>query len=118
MHAAHDDILAEQRVDHPERRAQQGDILDEHSVAIICVDELWTQTVLSRKAALFHIHAILGIFQQTCAGTHVLTDFTFFPSVFFCTAPFPPSAVLTATVDGALAGDSDVVLLVGIDTRL
>ena len=118
MHTTHDDVLAEQRVDNPERRAQQCDILDEHTVAVVGVDELRAQTVLSRKAAFLHIYTILGIFQQPGAGTHVLSDFALLPSVFFSSAPFPPCAVLAAAVDSALASDGDVILLVGIDTWL
>ena len=118
MHTTHDNVLAEQRVDNPERRTKQSDILYEHTVAVVGVDELWTQTVLSRKAALLHIHAILGIFQQTGAGTHVLSDFALLPSVSWSSAPFPPCAVLAATVNGAFASDGDVILFVGIDTWL
>ena len=34
------------------------------------------------------------------------------------TAPFPPCGILATSVDSSLTGDGNVILLVGLDTRL
>ena len=39
-------------MDNPEGRAQQGDILYQNALALVEVDELWTQSVLFGKATL------------------------------------------------------------------
>ena len=42
MYASYGHVFAEQRVYNPEWRAQQGHILNEHAIALVGVDELWS----------------------------------------------------------------------------
>ena len=118
MHPTHSDVLAEQGVDNPERRTQQGDILNENTVAIVDVNELRAQTVLGSETAFLHVHSILSILQQTCSGTHVLPHLSCFPTVCVLATPFPPCGILATSVDCTLTGDGYVILLVGIDAWL
>ena len=118
MYATHNDVFAEQGMDNPERRTQEGYILDEHSVTFVDIDELRAQTILGSESALFHIYAILCILQQACTRTHILTDFSRFPTICVLATPFPPSGILAAAIDSSLASDGNIFLLVGIDARL
>ena len=47
-------------MDNPEGRAQQGDVLDEDTLTLVEVDELWTQTIVGVEAPLVHIHTVLS----------------------------------------------------------
>ncbi len=58
VHAAHGEILAEQGMYHPERRAEQGHILDEHVLALHGIDELDAHAVAVAHHALLHGHAV------------------------------------------------------------
>ena len=117
MYAAHGDVLRQQRVDDPEGRAQQGDILDEDAVALVEVDHLRAQTVLGTEATLVHVDTVFGLLQQTGAGSHVLGDAALLHAEPLVATPGPPCLVGAATVDGAAPRDGDILGLIGIDER-
>ena len=103
-------------MDNPERRTQQRNILDENAVAGVEVDKLRAQAVGRSEAAFVHVDTILGHFQQTGACTVALAYHALFPSVFGCSAPWPPCLTCAASVDCSLTGDGYVGLFVGVDT--
>ena len=116
VYASHGHVLAEQGVDDPEGRTQQGHALDEHTVTLVGVDELRAQSVGLGEASVVHVHAVFGHLQQSCTAAVSLAGHALFPSVVGSAAPGPPGLAVAAAVDGTLAGDGDVGLLIGIDT--
>ena len=60
MYPSYGDIGRQQGMDDPEGRAQQGDVLDEDTLTLVEVDELWTQTIVGVEASLVHIHTVLS----------------------------------------------------------
>ena len=60
-------------MDHPEGRAQQGDILEEDTLALVEADELGTEAVFRSEDALggaltfliVHGDAVLAVLEQT-----------------------------------------------------
>ena len=63
MYATYGNVRRQQRMDNPEGRTQQGDVLNENALTLVEVNHLRTQTVLRTKTALVHINAILGTLQ-------------------------------------------------------
>ncbi len=116
VYAAHGDVFRQQRVYHPERRAQQRHVFYEYAIALVQVDELWAQSVLRAESSFIHVYAVLGLLEQLCTATHVLPNHACAPSVAWCSAPFPPSLVGAAAVNHAFARYGNVVLPVGIYT--
>ena len=117
VYAAHGNVGREQRVDDPERRAQQGDILDENALALVQVNHLRAQPVGRAVASLVHGNAVLGLLQQLGACALVLGYAAGLHAEALVAAPGPPCLVRAATVDGAPSGDGYVLGLVGIDER-
>ena len=103
-------------MNHPERGAQQGNILNENALAQVHVNQLWAQTICLGEAALVQGNTILSILHQTGTGSIGLVGrHTLLPAKLLMTYPRPPGLARATTVDGALAGDGDICLLVGID---
>ena len=115
----HGDVLREQRVDNPERRAQQSDARDENVLALVEVDELRAQSVALAKASLVHRHTVLSRLQQTCTAATVLTllHVRVLGITFLC-AHCPPCLGCGCTVYCSLARDGNVLLLVCVDAWL
>ena len=82
-----------------------------------------TQTVLRPEDTLrtalsfliIHRDTVFTILQESCTGTFVLGR-TFLIAEPGIANPRPPGLSGTTSVDGALAGDGDVLRLKGIDT--
>ena len=102
-------------MDDPERGTQQGDVFNQNAFALVEIDHLWAQTACRTKLTLVHGNAVLGIFQQAGTGTHVLGDTTLLHAKLLAATPRPPCFVASATIDGTLTGNSDVLCLIGID---
>ena len=117
MYATHGDVRRQQGMNYPERRAQQCDILDEDTLTLIEVNHLRTQSVGGAEATLIHRHTVLGILQQSCPCSHILSDATLFHTKLLAATPWPPRVVRTTTVDGALTCNGDVTRLIGINER-
>ena len=112
-----------QRMNDPEGRTQQGDILNQNALALIKADELGTHAILGREGtggcgaslAVRHGLAILSILEQTCTTSQFLTDNALLPSIFGGTTPRPPGFASASTINGALARQGDVVCLESIN---
>ena len=115
MDTTHRDILGQQRVNHPEGRTKQGNVLDEDSLTLVEVNHLGAQTVLRAKATLVHGHTILGLLQQTGTGSLILGYATRFHAEARISTPRPPSLVRTATINSSLTCDGNILGLVGIN---
>ena len=72
LHPAHGDVLRQQGMDDPKGRAQQGEVLHQDVLTLIEVDELRAQAVLLGEDALVHVHAVLGLLQQSGARATAL----------------------------------------------
>ena len=118
MYAAYGDILRQKWVYYPEWGAEQCYVFDENSVALVEVDKLRAESVLWAELSFVHVHSVFCHLKQSCSTSRLLADNAFFPSVMNLSTPFPPSVVFSATIDGTLAGDGNVCLLIGIDARL
>ena len=115
VHAAYGDVFRQQRVNHPERRAQQSDVFYEYAVALVEVYQLRAQAVFRPEAALVHVDTVFRHLQQPGAAAVALAYHTFLPAVVGGSAPLPPRLVCAAAVDGSLAGDGHVGSLVCVD---
>src|SRR5574344_11444 len=119
MHTSYRDVLAEKRMNHPERRAQQCDILYQNVFAHVQINQLRSQTVLHTKLTTIHIHTVFRHFLKTCSTSVPLTyGLCFRPSEPGGTAPFPPCLVASVTVYRTFTGDTDILRFVRIDKRL
>ena len=117
LHTFHQQVLTNQRVDNPERRTQQRDVLDGYIVALIQIDELRTQTRIFH-VTLFERFACLAVFEQQ-RTTNLLTFLQVGrPTETVFAAHLPPGVVASVTVDGSLTGNGDVLLTVSVDTGL
>ena len=125
FYATNGDIGGVQRMDHPEWRTQQGDVLQQDAFALVEANQLWAQTIFGSENALratltfliIHRYAVLTILKQARARTATLTDGALFPSETGIAVPWPPGVVATTTIDGALAGDGNILGLESINTR-
>ena len=99
----------------PERRTQQGDILNQDALALVEVNHLWTQTIGGTELTLVHGNTILSIFQQTGTGTHVLGNAALLHAKLLAAAPGPPGLVSAATVDSSLTCHGNILGLVSIN---
>ena len=116
MYATNGDVLTQQRMNDPEGRAQQRDILDENAVTLVGTDELRTQTILRTEAALVHVDAVFSSLQQALTGTVPLMHLhALLETETGIADPRPPRLIGTAAIDGSLTRDGDVRLLIGID---
>ena len=115
--AAHGDILRQQGMHHPEGRAQQGDAFEQNVFTLIKVDELWAQA-FSLELALLDGGAGFGILEQQRAAHLLAFDGLGSPAVGVLATHRPPRLVGAVAIDGAAAGDGDVLLAVGIDAGL
>ena len=102
-------------MDNPERRAQQGDVLNEDAFALVEVDHLGTQPVGGTKAALVHGDTIFSLLEQTGTGSHVLGNAALLHTELLAATPRPPCLVGTAAVNGSLTRNGNVLSLIGID---
>jgi len=56
-------------MDHPKRRVDQTDPLDQNALAVHDIDELWPQSLTSSKASLVGINTVFSHLLQAVAGT-------------------------------------------------
>ena len=119
VHASHGDVFRQQGMDDPEGRAQQGDIFDEDTLALVQVDHLGAQAVARTVASLVHGHPVFSLFQQLWATGFLplVYGHALLESEFGGTHPGPPCLTAATTIDGAFTGNGDVLLLIGIDQR-
>ena len=123
LHSADCDVGRVEGMDHPERRAQQSDILQQDTLTLVERYELGPQTIGRTETALrcaltfFIIHGdtVLTVLQQTGTGFDALTDHTFFPAKAGIAVPWPPCLHRAAAVNSTLTRDGDVLSLEGID---
>ena len=121
----HNEVLAKQRMKYPEGRIEQRNILDEHTLAAIEVDKLWTHTVLLGHHSLFDGHLVGTPVEQTLTWrslTHVvascLRNHTFLPAEARSSAHGPPIVVRTLCIERALSGEGDVLGVECINQRM
>ena len=118
FHIAYRQILTEERMDNPERRAQQGDALYDHVLPANYIYKLRTQstaltedTVLQRRLFRDHVKQLVA-----CPGIlTVLQSFLISQAVH--TRHEPPALVGSPTVDSALSGYTHILNILAIDTR-
>ena len=115
LDATHRDVLAEQGVNDPEGRTQERHVLNENVVTLVQVDELRAQAVVLVETALVHVDTVLSSLQQTGTRTAALVNHAGLVAKGVLAAHGPPRLVRAAAVDGALARDGYVLLLVSID---
>ncbi len=120
-HVAYGKVLAEQWVHHPERRVEQLHAFDEHVLALHEVHQLWTQALALAEDAVLYRHVVVRHIYKVRACTF-----------FSCTLPLglsvvavvlvalhvPPTLVAAVAVNGAFAGEGDILAVVGVDAWL
>ena len=116
-YAVYRDVLAEQRVHHPERRVDHLYILDEDALRAYEVDELRAETLSHTELTLIKRHAVFCHFLQSGAGAHLLVflGYALLVSEVRVAVPLPPCIIVAASVDGTFTGNGDVGNLVGVD---
>ena len=73
LHSTHCDVSRMEGMDHPERRAQQGNILQQDAFTLVERHKLRPQTILRTKASLrcaltfliIHRYAVLAVLQKS-----------------------------------------------------
>jgi len=105
-------------MDDPEGGVDQSHALDEHSLALHDVDELWAQALSASETSFVRIHAVLCHLLQAVAGAQILCFFGYAGLVAkaLFAAHSPPRGVAASSVYGTFTGDGDVGGLVCIDT--
>ena len=125
VHTPHRHIGALQWMDDPERRAEQGHILYQHTLTLVEADELRTHPVGGPKSAqhrpmsfpVYHRLAVFTILQQARTPAEFLAHRAFLPAILCGSAPRPPGLAVPASVDGTPPRDGNVVGTKGIDAR-
>ena len=115
-HVAYNQVVAEQRMNHPERRVLQGDAFDENGIAAVEVHQLGAKGVFRCHDAPVNGSKRFRQSEQTVASAHQLGAFALFGK----TAAFhvPPGIGGALSVDCSLAGQGDIGLAVCINQRM
>src|ERR1044071_3014382 len=108
------DVGAEDGVEFPHRRVDDGDALDEHVLAAVGLDELRAEVAAFAEDALADGRAALGQLFERLAGLQLVRH-ALLPAVSRLTLPEPPVLFVAVAVERALARDGDVLLLEGVD---
>ena len=117
VHTTYGNVLRQQGMNDPERRAQQGNVLNEDALALVEVYHLGTQTVSRSETALVHVNTVFSLLQQSGTGTHVLGYAAFLHAKLLAAAPGPPCVVGTTAIDDTLTCDGNVAGLIGVNQR-
>ena len=111
-YAVYRDVLAEQRVHHPERRVDHLYVLDEDALRAYEVDELRTEPLSHTELTLIKRHAVFCHFLQSGAGAHLLVflGYALLVSEVRVAVPLPPCIIVAASVDGTFTGKHALVV--------
>ena len=116
LHVTYRKVLAEQRMDNPERRAQQGDALYEHVLPAYNIYKLWAQPVALSKDTLLQRSLLRDHFQKFTARAGVLAVLqSLFISQTVNTSHEPPAVVGSSAVYRSPAGDTHIPDILSID---
>src|SRR5205807_7326294 len=113
-HSPYCDIGAKHRMHLPHGRIPERDSLNEHILAAIGLDKLRTQVMTLAEYSLLHWNALFSHFKQQLSIL-ALIGTTFFPAALIPAFPRPPVLTIGIAINRAAAGDSNVLLLKGID---
>jgi len=111
---SHDDVAAQRRRYLPHRRVQQRHAFDQNVFTLIWLNELRPQKVPFAEDTLFdrcapfakreQLIPVVGLFRLACL-----------PPALGLPLPRPPESAVGVSIERALAGDGDILLLEGID---
>ena len=110
------DVLTQCRVEFPHRRVDDTEAFDQDILAAVRFDELRTEVAAVAEDAFGDGDVFLGLVNEFVPRCF-LVRVAFLPTAVRAAFPRPPVVAIGLAVEGAGAGDRDVLLLEGVDER-